>query len=88
MRAGAGGRGTPQSTSGSPALVVVLTRDCIAYIANVGDCRAIMVRGNRVVSLSRDQTPALDTERQRVIESGGRIRHGLVQGVLQVKQKR
>lgn len=60
--------------SGSCAIVCMLT-DTHAYIANVGDSRAIMSRTNGafVESLSRDHKPSDPVEQKRICMAGGRI---------------
>ncbi len=41
--------------------------------ANVGDSRAIMVKGNKIIPLSIDQKPDDPEESKRIIENGGEI---------------
>jgi len=43
------------------------------YIANVGDCRAVLseFNGNKVTNLSTDHKP--NDERQRIEEAGGKV---------------
>ncbi|GMS96204.1 hypothetical protein PENTCL1PPCAC_18379, partial [Pristionchus entomophagus] len=38
------------------------------YVANAGDCRAVLVTSEKVEALSRDLTPAADSERKRLQE--------------------
>ncbi|GMR48624.1 hypothetical protein PMAYCL1PPCAC_18819 [Pristionchus mayeri] len=38
------------------------------YIANAGDCRAVLITSEKVEALSRDLTPAADSERKRLQE--------------------
>jgi serine/threonine protein phosphatase PrpC len=47
----------------------------VCYVANVGDCRAIMSveRGFRLHELSHDHKPNLPAERERVEQAGGKI---------------
>lgn len=60
--------------SGSCALLCLIT-DTVAYIANVGDSRAILSKQNgvRIEALSRDHKPSDLLEQQRIFTSGGRI---------------
>ena len=48
------------------------------YVANAGDCRAVLCRGGEALPLSRDHTADLDSERERVLAAGGSARqHGV-----------
>jgi serine/threonine protein phosphatase PrpC len=56
-------------------LNVVMILDDMCYVANVGDCRSIMSTNNgaKIYQLSRDHKPSDPSERDRVIDSGGKI---------------
>jgi len=70
-------------SSGTTALTaLVLGRRLL--VANVGDCRAVLCRKGVAVEMSKDHRPTYDAERQRVIESGGYIEDGYLNGVLSV----
>ncbi|KAL6850391.1 hypothetical protein ACP4OV_021018 [Aristida adscensionis] len=70
-------------SSGTTALTaLVLGRQLL--VANAGDCRAVLSRKGVAVELSRDHRPTYDAEHQRVIESGGYIEDGYLNGVLSV----
>ena len=43
------------------------------YVANAGDCRAMLVRGTQAVALTRDHTAEDAGERRRVEEAGGSL---------------
>lgn len=60
--------------SGSCAIIVLIVND-MCYIANVGDSRAILSndKGNKVIPLSLDHKPGLESERKRIMEAGGQI---------------
>ncbi len=53
--------------------IVVLVRDGKYLIANVGDCRAIILSDNKVVQLSKDQKPTNVEEQRRIIRLGGTL---------------
>jgi serine/threonine protein phosphatase PrpC len=55
------------SLTGSAALVVVVDETDI-HIANLGDCRAVLVT-DKVVRLTRDHTPENELEKQRMIDA-------------------
>lgn len=56
-------------------LNVVMIIDDMWYVANVGDCRSIMSikAGQTVYQLSRDHKPSDPSERDRVLDAGGKI---------------
>lgn len=60
--------------SGSCALVLIVTENKI-YIANVGDCRAIMSinNGNKVKQLTMDHKPNNIKEFERITKNGGKV---------------
>ncbi|KAK3160660.1 hypothetical protein QOZ80_1BG0062650 [Eleusine coracana subsp. coracana] len=70
-------------SAGTTALTaLVLGRELL--VANAGDCRAVLCRKGEAVEMSRDHRPTYDAERRRVIESGGYIEDGYLNGVLSV----
>ncbi|KAJ1283452.1 hypothetical protein BS78_03G129400 [Paspalum vaginatum] len=70
-------------SSGTTALTaLVLGRQLL--VANAGDCRAVLCRKGIAVEMSKDHRPTYDAERQRVMESGGYIEDGYLNGVLSV----
>ncbi|XP_062208973.1 probable protein phosphatase 2C 2 [Phragmites australis] len=70
-------------SAGTTALTaLVLGRQLL--VANAGDCRAVLCRKGVAVEMSRDHRPTYDAERQRVVESGGYIEDGYLNGVLSV----
>lgn len=52
------------------------------FCANVGDSRAVMSRGGVAVPLSNDHKIEYGNEKQRIIDAGGWIRSGRVNGVI------
>ncbi|CAI7853480.1 unnamed protein product [Closterium sp. NIES-54] len=58
--------------SGTTALAVLLLGKAL-YVANAGDCRAVLCRRGKVVELSRDHRPSCQLERERVHLAGGFI---------------
>ncbi|TVU21299.1 hypothetical protein EJB05_30927 [Eragrostis curvula] len=70
-------------SAGTTALTaLVLGRELL--VANAGDCRAVLCRKGEAVEMSRDHRPTYDAERRRVLESGGYIEDGYLNGVLSV----
>ncbi|CAI5467791.1 unnamed protein product [Closterium sp. Yama58-4] len=58
--------------SGTTALAVLLLGKAL-YVANAGDCRAVLCQRGKVVELSRDHRPSCQLERERVYLAGGFI---------------
>lgn len=68
-------------TSGA-ACVVVFIRDNNIICANAGDSRAMMCVKGKQVELSFDHKPTNQLERDRIIEAGGTVEAGRVNGNL------
>ncbi|XP_040369775.1 probable protein phosphatase 2C 24 [Rosa chinensis] len=71
-------------TVGSTAVVVILSA-CQIIVANCGDSRAVLCRGNQVIPLTVDHKLDRDDEVITVTEAGGRILYvgcPTVEGVL------
>lgn len=68
-------------TSGSTAVVALLQSNKIV-VANAGDSRCVLARGGKAYDLSRDHKPELENERDRIIQAGGFIHGGRVNGSL------
>lgn len=68
-------------TSGSTAVVAVLKNDRIV-VANAGDSRCVLSRRGKAYDLSRDHKPELEDERDRILQAGGFIHAGRVNGSL------
>ncbi|GAB2210064.1 hypothetical protein Drorol1_Dr00015317 [Drosera rotundifolia] len=58
---------------GCTAIVSLLIKNKL-FIANAGDCRAILCRGGRAFALSRDHVASCVEERDRVMVSGGVVK--------------
>lgn len=61
-------------SSGSTALVCLVLNQNV-WLANAGDCRAVLFSNNRSHQLTRDHCPSDARERARVERSGGTILH-------------
>merc|ERR1712226_277146 len=71
----------PGYDSGCTA-VVALKVNSKVYVANAGDSRCVMCKGGKAIALSRDHTPAVPEEVERVVSAGGKIQSGRVDGGL------
>ena len=87
-----GDKALVKSSPGSTAVAVLLTPFTMVC-ANLGDSRAILARSSAssptsVVPhpLSYDQTPGLETEKQRILKAGGVVVDGRVDGELAVSR--
>lgn len=58
----------------------------VLYTANCGDARAVLVRGDKAVRLSRDHKPFEDEEVRRIRKCGGFVTNARVNGVLSVSR--
>jgi serine/threonine protein phosphatase PrpC len=67
--------------AGTTAIVLLMTKDRY-YVANIGDSRAVLCRGDTTVALSTDHKPDLATERERIESAGGFVQQGRVNGTL------
>lgn len=53
--------------------IVILIRDDKYMIANVGDCRAVLINNGKPIQLSKDQKPTNVEEQRRIAKLGGTI---------------
>ena len=66
---------TPNAQFSGTTCSIVLTRGPHVISANAGDSRAIIVdRFGKAKALSRDHKPDLPEERDRILNTGGRVR--------------
>ena len=56
--------------AGCTAVVAVLKGRHL-YVANAGDSRAVLARGDDAMALSEDHKPAAQSEKQRITTAGG-----------------
>ena len=56
----------------------------VLYSANVGDARGVLCRGERAVRLTYDHKGSDRMEAQRIMDAGGFVMSGRVNGVLAV----
>ncbi|OWM85231.1 hypothetical protein CDL15_Pgr028018 [Punica granatum] len=66
------GRSSPEATVGCTAVVAVVGKEEIV-VANCGDSRAVLCRGDDAVPLSRDHKPDRPDERNRIEAAGGSV---------------
>jgi protein phosphatase 2C family protein 2/3 len=62
---------------GSTAIIVLITETQI-YVANAGDCRAVMCKNGKMLQLSTDHKPGIPDEKQRILKNGGRVESGRI----------
>uniref|UniRef100_A0A0E0F436 protein-serine/threonine phosphatase n=1 Tax=Oryza meridionalis TaxID=40149 RepID=A0A0E0F436_9ORYZ len=63
-------------TRGGACAATALVIDGDLYVANLGDCRAVISRHGAAAALTSDHTPARDDERSRIESSGGYVSCG------------
>lgn len=70
---------------GSTLVVLLITRHSLT-VANLGDSRAVLCRAGVALPLSRDHKPRSAAERQRILQAGGFIVDGRVNGDLSLSR--
>ncbi|CDO98241.1 unnamed protein product [Coffea canephora] len=68
-------------TSGTTACVAII-RDNQLVVANAGDSRCVMSRGGQAYALSKDHKPDHELEKERILQAGGYVQCGRVNGSL------
>ncbi|XP_072996613.1 probable protein phosphatase 2C 2 [Typha latifolia] len=76
---------TVSSSSGTTAITALVFGRSL-LVANAGDCRAVLCRKGIAVEMSQDHRPIYTAEHQRVLESGGFVDDGYLNGVLSVSR--
>uniref|UniRef100_A0A0D9XGN6 protein-serine/threonine phosphatase n=1 Tax=Leersia perrieri TaxID=77586 RepID=A0A0D9XGN6_9ORYZ len=71
----------PGPTSGSTACVAIIRNDEL-IVANAGDSRCVLSRKGQAHDLSKDHKPDLDVEKERIMNAGGFVVAGRVNGSL------
>jgi protein phosphatase 1G len=61
---------------------VAIIRNDELIVANAGDSRCVLSRKGRAYDLSKDHKPDLDAEKERILNAGGFIVAGRVNGSL------
>ncbi|VAH93777.1 unnamed protein product [Triticum turgidum subsp. durum] len=61
---------------GGSCAATALVKDGDIYVANLGDCRAVMCRGGVATAVTSDHTAAREDERSRIENSGGYVSCG------------
>jgi len=68
--------------AGCTAIVAVYTEDNRLFVANAGDSRAVISSRGKAHPLSYDHKPTLDVEQKRIVNAGGYVDFGRVNGNL------
>ncbi len=64
----------PQRWPGCTAIAALIRGDQM-WVANAGDCRAVLARGGSAVAASRDHNADDEAERARVVAAGALVSH-------------
>ena len=70
-----------ENSAGSTATTVLITPNEI-YCANIGDSRTVVCRNGTAFDLSQDHKGDMPEERKRIINAGGTVESGRVNGVI------
>jgi protein phosphatase 2C family protein 2/3 len=65
-----------EGRSSGAAAVALLVHGRMLYVANAGDCRAVLCEGGTAVPLSTDHVPSNQSELERIQRHGVRVKHG------------
>ncbi|KAH8512753.1 hypothetical protein H0E87_006162 [Populus deltoides] len=72
-------------TSGSTACVAIIRNNQL-FVANAGDSRCVISRKGQAFDMSKDHKPDLVVERERIVNAGGFIVVGRVNGTLNLSR--
>ncbi|KZV22230.1 putative protein phosphatase 2C 60 [Dorcoceras hygrometricum] len=72
-------------TSGSTACVAIIRNNQL-IVANAGDSRCVLSRKGQACELSKDHKPDLHAEKKRILEAGGYVQYGRVNGSLNLSR--
>jgi protein phosphatase 1G len=75
----------PAIKSGCTA-AVVLIKDNVLYVANLGDTRCILSRNNNALRLTSDHKPSDQTEKKRIERANGRVFCGRINNRINVSR--
>jgi len=75
----------PVLTDGSTAISLLILNGLI-YVANTGDCRAIMSQGEEIIVMTNDHKANDPKEEERIKARGGTVLGGRVQGRIMVSR--
>lgn len=73
------------SSSGTTALTALIFGRLL-MVANAGDCRAVLCRKGEAIDMSQDHRPNHPPEKRRILELGGFIDDGYLNGELSVSR--
>ncbi|KAL6507066.1 hypothetical protein OROHE_022201 [Orobanche hederae] len=68
-------------SAGSTACVAIIRNNQL-LVANAGDSRCVMSRKGQAYDLSEDHKPDIVAEKKRILEAGGYVKYGRVNGSL------
>ncbi|GER44066.1 protein phosphatase 2C family protein [Striga asiatica] len=72
-------------SAGSTACVAVIQNNQL-LVANAGDSRCVMSRKGQAYDMSKDHKPDIAAERKRILEAGGYVQYGRVNGSLNLSR--
>jgi hypothetical protein len=58
---------------GGAAAIALMVTESYLYVANAGDCRAVLCRGGQSMPLSSDHKPMNPSELRRIVAAGGKV---------------
>ncbi|XP_057791417.1 probable protein phosphatase 2C 60 isoform X3 [Salvia miltiorrhiza] len=72
-------------SSGSTACIAIIRNNQL-LVANAGDSRCVMSRKGKAYELSKDHKPDHATEKKRILDAGGYVQYGRVNGSLNLSR--